>query len=142
MSMEIQFLAWDWHKNVSGSKLKNGITTLRLLDNWIYNDNTDKNKQKMSAQHEGSGKEKEQRLVDLGVSIMYPTSDTGSVDCCFCEIAPKSNFVCNSLVQRRHHYHLVNKIYVLPSGHLEFNNNLSLNIFVTAIPIQNHCNKT
>jgi hypothetical protein len=32
-----------------GSKLKNGITTLCLLDNWIYNDNTDKNKQKMSA---------------------------------------------------------------------------------------------
>ena len=28
---------------------KNGITTLCLLDNWIYNDNTDKNKQKMSA---------------------------------------------------------------------------------------------
>ena len=27
MSIEIQFLAWDWHKNVSGSKLKNGITT-------------------------------------------------------------------------------------------------------------------
>ena len=32
-----------------GSKLKNGITTLCLLDNWIYNDNTDINKQKMSA---------------------------------------------------------------------------------------------
>jgi hypothetical protein len=29
--------------------------------------------------HEGSGKEKEQRLVDLGVSIRCPTSDTGSV---------------------------------------------------------------
>ena len=29
-----------------GSKLKNGITTLCLLDNWIYNDNTDINKQK------------------------------------------------------------------------------------------------
>ena len=43
-----------------GSKLKNGITTLCLLDNWIYNDNTDINIQKMSAQHEGSGKEKEQ----------------------------------------------------------------------------------
>ncbi len=27
-----------------GSKLKNGITTLRLLDNWICNDNTDINK--------------------------------------------------------------------------------------------------
>jgi hypothetical protein len=25
MSMEIQFLAWDWHKHVSGSILKNGI---------------------------------------------------------------------------------------------------------------------
>ena len=37
----------------------------------------------------------------------------------FCEIAPKSNFVCNSLVQRRHHYHLVNKKHVLPFGHLE-----------------------
>ena len=55
MSMEIQFLAWDWHKHVSGS----------IQKNWIYNDNTDINKQKMSAQHEGSGKEKEQRLVDL-----------------------------------------------------------------------------
>jgi hypothetical protein len=32
-----------------GSKLENGITTLCLLDNWIYNDNTDINKQKMSA---------------------------------------------------------------------------------------------
>jgi hypothetical protein len=31
--MEIQFLAWDWHKNVSGSKLKNGITTLHLRKN-------------------------------------------------------------------------------------------------------------
>jgi hypothetical protein len=39
--MEIQFLAWDWHKNVSGSKLKNGITALCLLDNWICNSNTD-----------------------------------------------------------------------------------------------------
>ena len=44
MSIEIQFLAWDWHKNVSGSKLKNGFTTLRLLDNWICNSNTDKKK--------------------------------------------------------------------------------------------------
>ena len=26
-------------------KLKKGITTLCLLDNWIYNDNTDINKQ-------------------------------------------------------------------------------------------------
>ena len=50
---------------------------------------------------------------------MCPTSDTGSVDFCFCEIAPKSNFVCNGLVQRRHHYHLVNKKHVLPFGHLE-----------------------
>ena len=44
--MEIQFLAWDWYKHASGSKLKNGITTLCVLDNWIYNDNTDINKQK------------------------------------------------------------------------------------------------
>jgi hypothetical protein len=29
-----------------GSKLKKGITTICLLDNWIYNDNTDINKQK------------------------------------------------------------------------------------------------
>jgi hypothetical protein len=56
----------------------------------------------------------------FGVSIMCPTSDTGSVDCCFCEIAPKSNFMCNCLVQRRHHYHLVNKKHVLPFGHLDF----------------------
>jgi hypothetical protein len=67
---------------------------------------------------------------------MCPTSDTGSVDCCFCEIAPKSNFVCNGFVQRRHHYHLVNKKHVLPFGHLELNNNHSLNILVTAMPIQ------
>jgi len=73
---------------------------------------------------------------------MCPTSDMDSVDCCFCEIAPKSNFVCNGLVQRRHHYHLVNKKHVLPIGHLELNNNHSLNILVTAIPMQNHCNKT
>jgi hypothetical protein len=46
MSMEIQFLAWDWHNKCIGSKLKNGITTLCLLDDWIYNDNTDINKQK------------------------------------------------------------------------------------------------
>jgi hypothetical protein len=46
MSMEIQFLAWDWHKKCIGSKLKNAITTLCLLDDWIYNDNTDINKQK------------------------------------------------------------------------------------------------
>jgi hypothetical protein len=64
------------------------------------------------------------------------TSDTDSVDCCFCEIAPKSNFVCNGLVQRRHHYHLVNKKHVLPFGHLELNNNHSLNILVTAMPIR------
>ena len=32
-----------------GSKLKNGITTLRHLDNWICNSNTDINKQKKSA---------------------------------------------------------------------------------------------
>jgi hypothetical protein len=57
-------------------------------------------------------------------------------------IAPKSNFVYNGLVQRRHHYHLVNKKQVLPFGHLELNNNHSLNILVTAMPIQNHCNKT
>jgi hypothetical protein len=44
--MEIQFLAWDWHKKCIGSKLKNAITTLCLLDDWIYNDNTDINKQK------------------------------------------------------------------------------------------------
>jgi hypothetical protein len=50
---------------------------------------------------------------------------------CFCEIAPKSNFLCNGLVQRRHHYHLVNKKHVLPFGHLELNNNHSLNILVT-----------
>jgi hypothetical protein len=48
---------------------------------------------------------------------MCLTSDTGSVDCCFCEIAPKSN-LCNGFVQRRHHYHLVNKKHVLPFGHL------------------------
>ena len=29
--MEIQFLAWDWHKHVSGSILKNGIKTLVIL---------------------------------------------------------------------------------------------------------------
>jgi hypothetical protein len=63
---------------------------------------------------------------------MCPTSDTGSVDCCFCEIAPKSNFLCNGLVERRHHYHLVNKKHVLPFGHLELNNNHSLNILATA----------
>jgi hypothetical protein len=45
-------------------------------------------------------------------------------------------------IQRRHHYHLVNKKRVLPFGHLELNNNYSLNILVTAMPIQNHCNKT
>jgi hypothetical protein len=56
---------------------------------------------------------KQSQIVWLGVSIMCPTSDTGSVDCCFCEIAPKSNFVCSGLVQR-HHYHLVNKKHVLP----------------------------
>ena len=59
------------------------------------------------------------------------TSDTGSVD-----------LVCNGFVQRRHHYHLVNKKHVLPFGHLELNNNHSLNILVTAMPIRNHCNKT
>ena len=73
---------------------------------------------------------------------MCPTLDTGFVNSCFCEIASKSFFVCNGLVQRRHHYHVVNKKYVLPFGHLELNNNLSLNILATAIPIQNHCNKT
>ena len=37
MSMEIQFLAWDWCKQAVY------ITILCLLDNWIYNDNTDIN---------------------------------------------------------------------------------------------------
>ena len=49
---------------------------------------------------------------------MCPSSDMCSVDCCFCEIALKSNFMCNDPVQRRHHYHLVNKKRVLPIGHL------------------------
>ena len=31
MLMEIQFLAWDWYKHVSGSILKNEIKTLRIL---------------------------------------------------------------------------------------------------------------
>jgi len=31
MLMEIQFLAWDWYKHVSGSILKNGIKTLCIL---------------------------------------------------------------------------------------------------------------
>jgi hypothetical protein len=74
MLMEIQFLAWDWYKHVSGSThsrhditeilLKvalNSINHLCLLDNWICNHNTDINKQKNVC----LGKEKEQRLVDL-----------------------------------------------------------------------------
>ena len=47
--MDIQFLAWDWYKHVSGSILKNWITTVCLLDNWICNDKTDIKKKKMSA---------------------------------------------------------------------------------------------
>jgi hypothetical protein len=39
----------------------------------------------------------------------YQYLDMCSVDCCFCEIALKSKFMCIDPVQRRHHYHLVNK---------------------------------
>jgi hypothetical protein len=35
MSMEIQFLAWDWHKKCIGSKLKNAITT-KLIKAYFF----------------------------------------------------------------------------------------------------------
>jgi hypothetical protein len=44
MTLEIQVLAWDRHKNVTGLNWLMGIPT-SLLDNWISNDNTYINKQ-------------------------------------------------------------------------------------------------
>ena len=81
--------------------------TLRLLDNWICNSNTDIKKKCLLSMKDHVKKKNKDWLT------WSPTSDTGFVNSCFCEIAPKSFFMYNGLVQRRHHYHLVNKKYVL-----------------------------